>query len=237
MKAVVLAAGEGTRLRPRTDDRPKPLVEVAGKPILTHCFETLREIGITDAVVVVGYEKDRIIDRYGESFRDLQLEYAHQPERDGVAHAVLAAEPYVDSSFVVMNGDNIYAGNLSAVLEAHAATDVAITFPIDEVSREQARTGAVCELDDYGNITGLQEKPDEPPSRYAPAAFYVLPPEAFPACELIKPSDRGEYELPDAIHLLLYAGYEVETVPFDGWKININTEEDLNRAERRLREE
>jgi GTP:adenosylcobinamide-phosphate guanylyltransferase len=108
MKAVVLAAGEGTRLRPRTTDRPKPLVEVNGKPILTYCFETLLDLGIEDVVAVVGYEKDKIIDHYDDSFQALDIQYAHQLERLGLAHAVLTAEPYVTSDFVVLNGDNIY---------------------------------------------------------------------------------------------------------------------------------
>ena len=123
MKAVVLAAGEGTRLRPKTDDRPKPLVEVAGDPILSYCFETLLDLGVTEAVVVVGYEKAKIIDRYGDAYGDLALDYAHQPERKGLAHAVLMAEPFVDDDFLVLNGDNIYRGNLAAVLDRHAEVD------------------------------------------------------------------------------------------------------------------
>jgi glucose-1-phosphate thymidylyltransferase len=237
MNGVILAAGEGTRLQPRTHDRPKPLVEVAGRPILEYSFETLLEAGITDAVVVVGYKKDEIIDRYGDSYRDLELEYAHQAERDGLAHAVLAAEPYVDDPFVVLNGDNVYNADLSSVVDAHATTDASITFPVTEVSSTVAKEGAVCEFDDDGAVVGLVEKPADPPSRRVPGAIYVLPPAVFSACDIVKPSARGEYELADAIDLLLYADYSAETVPFDGWKVNINTEQDIERAETRLTEE
>jgi len=235
MKAVIPAAGEGTRLRPRTSDVPKPLVEVDGAPILTHCFETVIELGIETAVVVVGYEKDAIVDRYGDSYRDLDVRYAHQSERDGLARAVLAAEDHVDSPFAVLNGDNIYAANLSAAIDRHATTNADITFPVDTVAPERAREGAVCELDD-GSVTGLVEKPDDPPSEFVPTAFYVLPPAVFPACRVIRPSERGEYELADAIDLLIYSGYRVETVPFEGWKVNVNTERDVERAERKLSE-
>lgn len=237
MKAVLLAAGEGTRLRPRTDEIPKPLVEVQGKPILTHCFETLSDIGIDEAVVVVGYKKDAIIERYGETYRDLSIQYAHQSERNGLAHAVLAAEEYIESDFVVLNGDNIYAANLEAAIDRHVRTDADITFHIDTVSPEAAKSGAVCEMDESGNITGLVEKPEIPPSQYVPNAFYVLPPAIFLACRLIRPSERGEYELPEAIDLLIYTGYQVETIPFDGWKVNINTEADITKAEQKLRAE
>lgn len=234
MKGVILAAGEGTRLRPRTDEIPKPLVEVGGRPLLTHCLETLRELGIDEAVIVVGYKGDRIRERYGERFRGLDISYAHQPERDGLAHAVLAARDHVDSDFVVLNGDNIYAGNLGAAIDRHTTTDADITFPVETVPRAAAKRGAVCELDEDGRVTGLVEKPAEPPSTTVPTAFYVLPPEILSACRIVRPSSRGEYELPDAIDLLIHAGYSVETVPFEGWKVNINTEGDIERAERKL---
>jgi glucose-1-phosphate thymidylyltransferase len=234
MKGVILAAGEGTRLRPRTDEIPKPLVEVGGEPLLTRCLETLRELGIEEAVIVVGYRGDRIKRRYGEAFRGLDVSYAHQPERDGLAHAVLAARDHVDSEFIVLNGDNIYAGNLGSVVDHHVRTDADITFPVDDVSPDAATHGAVCELDEDGRVTGLVEKPEEPPSTSVPAAFYVLPPEIFPACRIIRPSARGEYELPDAIDLLIHSGYGVETVPFEGWRSNVNTEADIERAERKL---
>lgn len=234
MKGVILAAGEGTRLRPRTDEIPKPLVEVGGEPLLTHCLETLRELCIDEVVIVVGYKGDRIKERYGESFRGSDISYAHQPEQDGLAHAVLAARDHVDSDFVVLNGDNIYSGNLGEAIDRHRRMDADITFPVDDVSREAAKRGAVCELDEDGRVTGLVEKPTEPPSTSVPTAFYVLPPEIFPACRIVRPSARGEYELPDAIDLLIYSGYGVETVPFEGWKLNINTEHDIERAERRL---
>jgi glucose-1-phosphate thymidylyltransferase len=236
MKGVILAAGEGTRLRPRTDEIPKPLVEVGGELLLTHCLETLRELGVNEAVIVVGYKGDRIREQYGETFRGLDISYAHQSERDGLAHAVLAAQNHIESDFVVLNGDNIYAGNLKAAIDRHTTTDADITFPVDNVSRDAATRGAVCELDGDGRVTGLVEKPAEPPSTVVPTAFYVLPPEIFPACRIVRPSARGEYELPDAIDLLIHAGYGVETVPFEGWKLNINTEADIERAERKLSE-
>jgi glucose-1-phosphate thymidylyltransferase len=221
MKGVILAAGEGTRLRPRTDEVPKPLVEVGGQPLLTRCLETLRELGIDEAVIVVGYRGERI-------------SYAHQPERDGLAHAVLAARDHIDGEFVVLNGDNIYAGNLHAVIDHHARTDADITFPVEEVSPDVARRGAVCELAGDGRVTGLVEKPAAPPSTTVPTAFYVLPPEVVLACRIVRPSARGEYELADAIDLLIYSGYSVETVPFEGWRMNVNTEADIERAERKL---
>jgi len=144
------------------------------------------------------------------------------------------AEPFVDDDFLVLNGDNIYRANLAAVLDRHAATAADLAFPVDDVSPEAAKGGAVCEFDADGTVIGLVEKPETPPSTTTPMAAYVLPPEIFPACKLVQPSERGEYELPDAIDLLIHAGYAVETVPFEGWKLNINTPDDLARATEKL---
>jgi glucose-1-phosphate thymidylyltransferase len=81
MQAVVLAAGEGTRLRPLTEDKPKGMVEVADKPILTHCFEQLVELGADELYAVVGYKKEAIIEYYGDEFEGIPITYAHQRER------------------------------------------------------------------------------------------------------------------------------------------------------------
>ena len=236
MKALVLAAGEGTRLRPRTETTPKPLVEVAERPLLSHCFDRILDAGLDEAVVVVGYEGDRIVDRYGDAYGELSLAYARQRERRGLAHAVLAAERHVDGPVVVLNGDNVYAGNLTAALTRHEASDADLTVLVEETTRERARGGAACVFEGE-ELVGLVEKPANPPSTTVAVPWYVLPPEIVPACRVVRPSERGEYELPDAIDLLLHAGYEATTVPFEGWRVNVNTEADRRRAEARLREE
>ena len=101
MQAVVPAAGEGTRLRPLTAERPKGLVEVAGKPLLTHVFEALSPLGVEEIVVVVGYHGDAIREHYGDSVDGVPLTYATQDRRRGLAHALLQAEPHVDGDVVV----------------------------------------------------------------------------------------------------------------------------------------
>ncbi|ESS04761.1 MAG: dTDP-glucose pyrophosphorylase, partial [uncultured archaeon A07HR67] len=88
MKAVVLAAGKGTRLRPLTDDKPKGMVEVAEKPLITHCFDQLIDLGADELVVVVGYMKEQIIDHYGDAYEGVPITYTHQREQKGLAHAL-----------------------------------------------------------------------------------------------------------------------------------------------------
>lgn len=233
MKAVVLAAGRGCRLKPLTDDVPKPLIEIDGKPILAYSFDKLIDLGIKTAVVVVGYKRNEISNHFGDSYRGLRLNYVVQHERKGLAHAVMMAENIIEYDFIVMNGDNIYRGNLADAINQHYIADVDLTFLVDKVSHEVAKTGAVCDFEG-SKLIGLVEKPGNPPSNTVPTAFYILPPEIFHACKLIKPSERGEYELTDAIDILIHAGYTTQTVPFEGWKININTKEDLLEAKERV---
>ena len=230
MQGVVFAAGEGTRMRPLTDDRPKGLVEVAGTPLLTHCFETLVDLGVDELVPVVGYRGEQIRDHYGDRFDGVPVTYAEQTERTGLAHAALAADPHVDGDFLAMNGDNVFDADLAAVRRRHESTDADVTLLVDEVSREVARRTGVLERDDAGRVTGLVEKPADPPSTTVPRGFYAFSPRICDACRAVDPAPTGEYELTHAVDDLLAAGGTVETVPLDGWATNVNTPADREAA-------
>lgn len=230
MQAVVPAAGEGTRLRPFTADTPKGLVPIAGQPLLTYCFETLAALAVTEIIVIVGYRGDDIVEYYGESYRDIPLAYARQSEPKGLADALLAAEELVEGDFLVHHGDNIYDANTREVVEYQQSHAPAATLLVDEVSRHEARQTGVCRLNESGELIGLVEKPEKPPSRLALTGFFAFSPRIFNACHLVTPSARGEYELTDAIDLLLAAGHPVETITLSGWRQNINTPDDRDTA-------
>ncbi|WP_048078091.1 sugar phosphate nucleotidyltransferase, partial [Halorubrum sp. AJ67] len=104
MYGVVLAAGRGTRMRPLTDRRPKPLLPVGNRSLLEQVFEAAREV-VDEFVVVTGYRGDAIRESIGESYRDRPVHYVEQAEALGTAHAVAQAEPVVDDDFLVLNGD------------------------------------------------------------------------------------------------------------------------------------
>lgn len=233
MQAVVPAAGEGTRLRPLTADRPKGLVEVAGQSLLSHVFETLVDLGVSEIVVVVGYRGEDIREHYGDAFGGVPLVYVRQDERLGLAHALLQAAPHVEGEFLCLNGDNVCRANLDAVVDRHRESDADATSLVDEVSRERAREGGVFEFDG-DEVVGLVEKPDDPPSTRVPRGFYAFSERTFDACRLVTPADTGEYELSDAVDLLLSAGRSVETVPLEGWVRNVNTPEDIEWVVERL---
>jgi len=236
MKAVLLAAGEGTRLRPLTEDKPKGMVEVDGKPILTHCLEQLSELGADEFVMVVGYLKEEIIDHYGDAFDGIPITYAHQREQKGLAHALLTVEEYVDDDFMLMLGDNIFQANLGDVVRRQREARADAAFLVEEVDWDEASRYGVCDTNKYGEITDVVEKPDDPPSNLVMTGFYTFTPAIFHACHLVQPSNRGEYEISEAIDLLIQSGRTIDAIGLEGWRVDVGYPEDREKAEEQLRE-
>jgi glucose-1-phosphate thymidylyltransferase long form len=237
MKAVVLAAGEGTRLRPLTEDKPKGMVEVDGKPILTHCFERLVELGATELLVVVGYQKEVIISHYGDEFGGVPITYTHQREQAGLAHALLTVEEHVDEDFMLILGDNIFAANLGDVVDRQRTDRADAAFLVEEVPMEEADRYGVCDINGDGEVTDVIEKPENPPTNLVLTGFYTFTPAIFHACHLVQPSTRGEYELSEAVDLLLRSGRTIDAIEMDGWRIDVGYPKDRDEAERRLQAE
>ena len=236
MKAVVPAAGEGTRLRPLTEDTPKALVEVDGRPILSHCFDRLQALDVDEFVVVVGYLKEQIIDYYGDGYQGTPITYTHQREATGIAHALLTAEEHVDDDFLLMLGDNVFDANLSDVVTRQQEQRTDAAFLVEEVPSDEASRYGVCDTNDYGEIENVVEKPDDPPSNLVMTGFYSFSPAIFHACHLVQPSGRDEYELSDAIDLLIQSGRTIDAIPLDGWRVDVGYPKDRDRAEKLLRE-
>ncbi|MFP8890741.1 sugar phosphate nucleotidyltransferase [Natrialbaceae archaeon A-CW2] len=126
MQGVVPAAGEGTRLRPVTEQRPKGLVEVNGLLLLTHVFET----GVDELVVVVGHLGEQIIAYYGDGFRGVPITYVHQREQWSLSHAISQVDPHVNGSFVVLNGDNVFVGGIEHTVEHISEADVDVVLAV-----------------------------------------------------------------------------------------------------------
>src|SRR6056297_3695236 len=234
MKSVLLAAGEGTRLRPLTEDKPKGMVEVDGQPILTHCLEQLAELGTDEFILVVGYMKEEIIDHYGDTFQGVPITYAHQREQNGLAHALLTVEEHIDDDFMLMLGDNIFEANLEDVVRRHQESRVDAAFLVEEVPWEEASRYGVCNTNKYGEITDVVEKPEEPPSNLVMTGFYTFSPAIFHAAHLVQPSNRDEYEISEAIDLLIRSGRTIDAIALEGWRIDVGYPEDRDEAEERL---
>src|SRR6056297_2867781 len=234
MDAVILAAGQGTRLRPLTDDKPKGMVEVDGKPILTHCFDQLIELGADELYVVVGYKKQNIINYYEDEYRGVPITYTHQREQNGLAHALLTVEEHIDDDFMLMLGDNVFQANLQDVVNRQQEERADAAFLVEEVPWDEASRYGVCDTNKYGEITEVVEKPEEPPSNLVMTGFYTFTPAIFHAAHLTQPSNRGEYEISEAIDLLLQSGRTIDAVELDGWRMDIGYPEDREEAEERI---
>lgn len=198
--AVVLAAGEGTRLRPLTRDRPKPMLPAANRPILEHVLDALIDAGMERIVLVVGHRRERVQEHFGPTYRDVELEYVVQEKQLGSGHALLAASDTVDEPLLVVNGDR--------VIEASSVSDVVSTFEAEAAPAAMAvlerpntsQYGAVTLHDrDIGSIV---EKPDTNEYRLINAGIYAFEPSIFDAIEET-PRDAGELGLTDTIDRLL----------------------------------
>ena len=237
MDAVVLAAGEGTRLRPLTEDKPKGMVEVNNQPILTHCFDQLVELGVDELIVVVGYLKERIVNHYDDEYNGVPITYTHQREQRGLAHALLSVEEHIDNDFMLMLGDNIFQANLEDVVRRQREDRADAAFLVEEVPWEEASRYGVCDTNKYGEITDVVEKPEDPPSNLVMTGFYTFTPAIFHACHLVQPSNRGEYEISEAIDLLIQSGRTIDAIGLEGWRIDVGYPEDRDEAEERLEDE
>lgn len=195
MKAVVLAAGEGRRLRPLTVLRPKPMVPIGNKPVLEHVVEALVEGGVTDIVFVVGYRRERIQTHFGDGDDwDANIDYVVQEKQLGTGHALLQAKEEVDEEFLVVNGDSFVDADLVADLveTEGGGTAVAVTR-----SDEPTDYGVVETEGD--EIVGLEEKPRvyEAGTETINAGVYRFDAEIFD--EVRRSSGDGEMALTDAV--------------------------------------
>jgi mannose-1-phosphate guanylyltransferase/phosphomannomutase len=180
MKAVVMAGGEGSRLRPLTQSRPKPLAPVANKPVMEHIVDLLKRHGVTEIVATVHYLADEVEAYFGEGIDfGISMSYAVEDTPLGTAGAVKMAEERLDETFVVMSGDALTDVDLTAVLEAHRSKQAAATIVLKRV--ENPLEFGVVILDDDGLVRRFLEKPtwSEVFSDTINTGIYVLEPEIF----------------------------------------------------------
>ena len=220
--AVVLAAGEGTRLRPLTRNRPKPMLPAANRPILEHVFDALVEAGVAEIVAVVGYKRDRVQNHFGPSYRDVPITYATQSKQLGSGHALLQARTAVDGPMLVVNGDRLVdAGTIDAVASMHSETgDTSIAV----VERQETRRYGAVEVHD-GYISELVEKPRDGDYRLINGGVYAFSPDIFKAID-DTPRRSGELALTDTLERLIDQD-QVRAVEVDGMWVDATYPWDL----------
>ena len=232
-KALILAAGKGSRLYPITHHIAKPLLPIANRMTMDYAFEKLNHIGITDICVVVGENEPLVKSALGEKTSFGQsLYYARQIDPKGLAHAVSFAKEFVGQDpFVLYLGDSIYSAEFTDLADRFRRGGIANLNLVKEV--EDPKRFGVANLD--GNrILKLVEKPKIPESNWAMAGLYFFGPELWTVLPDLKPSARGEYEITDAIQLLINRGENVEAGKYTGVWFDTGTRESFLEASRFL---
>jgi UDP-N-acetylglucosamine diphosphorylase/glucosamine-1-phosphate N-acetyltransferase len=217
MKAVVLAAGRGTRMRPLTDTRPKPLVPVGEKTLVEGVMEVCAP-HVDGFVVVVGYMSEEVRTEVGDEFDGKEVEYVVQEERAGTADAVAEAANMVGKRFLVTNGDLVFSSDTVGRLveeEGNAVSVKGVEQP-SEYGVVETKQGD-GEDDGDTEAVGIVEKPDEPPTDLANAGVYVFDRDALDYVRGTSRSERGEEEITSSIADMMEDGYRFGVVEHDYW--------------------
>ena len=221
--AIIPVAGAGTRLRPHTHTQPKVLLHVAGKPILAHILDDLVALGIRRVVLIVGVMGEQVREFVARRYGALHVDYVEQVERLGLGHAVALAEPHADDHPVlIILGDTIFEADLKGVLAA-GSSSIGVKAVADP------RRFGIVERDASGRITRLVEKPDQPTSNLAITGIYYFSRggplfEALHELQKKNLRTRGEFQLTDAMQILVSKGQAIGTFPVEGWYDCGNTE-------------
>ncbi len=222
MKAVILAAGKGSRLMPLTTSVPKSLILINGVPLLERMLKQLKEVGIMDVVVVVHHLKGEIMNYCSGSPFGMNVTCVEQEEMKGTADAVLCAESHVVGRFLCIAVDSFFETSLLNEL-INTEGGVITCKEVEDPSRY-----GVLEVDGE-DVIGIVEKSSSPPSNLANFSVYVFPHEIFDACKELIPSARGEFEITDAINLLIERGVDFKYLKAE--VLDIGTPEQLKEAE------
>src|SRR5882724_10884539 len=216
-KAVILAAGRGTRMRELTVDFPKPMIDVRGKPVLQHIIEGLRDAGARRFLIIVGYHAEMVRKFFGDGGRNnVHIEYVTQTVQDGTGRVVNLARDFTGGSpFILSYGDILISPvSYKRVVDLPDNCEAIITV----TGGEDVSKGGAVFVNEQMELVDLREKPKpgEPTSPWYNAGLYAFRSTVFDFTAKLKPSPRGEYELTDAIRGLAHSGKKVQALELNG---------------------
>ncbi len=211
MKAIILAAGEGNRMRPLTYTRPKVMLPIGNKPILEHLLIEVAEAGIREFIFIVGYCDEQVRDYFGNGQKwGISIEYCSQRKQLGTADALKMVEGLVDGNFLMLNGDILVKhDDIREVAGRNALT-------LGVIEAEDTKDLGVVELS-QGRVVHIHEKAEKPPSHMANAGLYLFTPDIFDAISQTPKSPRGEYEITDSLQLMIDKGQLISYQEVSYW--------------------
>jgi len=217
VKAIIPVAGAGTKLRPHTYTQPKPLIPVAGKPILAHIIDQLVSVGITDFVFVIGYLGEKIKTFVSNSYPEIKAEYVIQNTRKGLGHAIWLTKDLIaaNEEVIIALGDTIIGADIQAFIDAPTTT-------LAYRKVKDPRNFGVAEFDESGFITKVVEKPSIPKSNLALVGWYKIKEygaliDALSANIEKEYKTQNEFQLTDAIMMMLKTGVKILGFKVDNW--------------------
>jgi len=208
MKAVILAAGEGKRLRPFTETIPKVMLPIANKPVIEYVVDAVKKSGINEIIVVVGYKKEVIMD-YFKDYKGVKITYVEQNKQLGTAHALLQAKKHIKNSFIVLAGDNIIdQKSISKLMNDKSEHSILI-----KEHPHPSKYGVV--FIEKNNLKKIVEKPKEEIGKFISTGIYKLPKSIFSKIEEL--SSQGIYALSTVVQSILDDGKNINTIVTDSW--------------------
>ena len=209
MKGIILHGGHGTRLRPLTHTGPKQLLPIANKPMSQYCLESLVDAGISEIAIIIGGIGSNKVQEYygsGEKF-GAKITYVNQDYPRGISHAINLCKEFVgNDKFVVFLGDNIIKKSIVDYVSRFKQSDASASILLCEVSNPTQF--GIADVKD-GIIKKIMEKPKNPPTNLAVTGIYFLTPTIFDIIDRLKPSWRNEYEITDALQMLLEENHKI----------------------------
>jgi len=235
IKCVIAAGGLGTRLKDYRSSPTKMLLEVNGTPMINRQINQLQKWGLEDFIIITNPEFEEMTkDVTGKEFKDINIKYSVQDTPKGISHALLQAEKYLtgDDITVFILGDNFFENNpLSEIKLDNNSIDTGcyiFTYKVDD-----PKDFGVAELDKFGKVISIEEKPDKPKSNNAVVGVYVFDGTVINKIKTLKPSARGEYEITDLCDIYIKEK-NCKNISFNGWWIDAGTPDRIEELESNL---
>ena len=230
MKGIILHGGHGTRLRPLTHTGPKQLLPIANKPMSQYALEDLKKAGIIDIAIIIGdVYPEKVKEYYGNGSKfDVSITYVYQENPKGIAHAIRLCKDFIkNDKFIVYLGDNVLRKDLVDYTKKFQISKSDAMILLCKVDNPE-RFG-IAEMDN-NEIKKIIEKPKNSKSNLAVIGIYFLSPKIFDIIDRLSPSWRNEYEITEALQLLMDKDYTITYETVTGWWKDTGTPEDIIHA-------